>query len=89
MLISPGSTCFVSSSNIDQGGGGGGRVGAKRELIFHTSDRSLVQKQSFLNNFVQDCRAVVNFIMEKIRFGIAHLNIYFISQFFETLPVGL
>ena len=55
MLISPGSTCFVSSSNIDQGGGGG-RVEAKRELIFHTSDRSLVQKQSFLNNFVQDCR---------------------------------
>ena len=29
---------------------------AKRELIFHTRDRSLVQKQSFLNNFVQDCR---------------------------------
>ena len=54
MLISPGSTCFVSSSNIAQGGGGG--VGAKRELIFHTRDRSLVQKQSFLNNFVQDCR---------------------------------
>ena len=54
MLISPGSTCFVSSSNIDQRGGGG-RVGAKRELIFHASDRSLVQKQSFLNNFVQDC----------------------------------
>ena len=50
MLMSPGSTCFVSSSNIDQGG-----VGAKRELIFHTRDRSLVQKQSFLNNFVQDC----------------------------------
>ena len=31
-------------------------MGAKRELIFHTRDRSLVQKQSFLNNFVQDCR---------------------------------
>ena len=30
-------------------------MGAKRELIFHTRDRSLVQKQSFLNNFVQDC----------------------------------
>ena len=57
MLISPGSTCFVSSSNIDQGGGG--RVGAKRELIFHTSDRSLVQKQSFLNNFVQDCSHII------------------------------
>ena len=55
MLISPGSTCFVSSSNIDQDGGGGGALGAKRELLFHTRDRSLVQKQSFLNNFVQDC----------------------------------
>ena len=25
MLISPGSTCFVLSSNIDKGGGGGGQ----------------------------------------------------------------
>ena len=30
-------------------------MGAKRELIFHTRDRNLVQKQIFLNNFVQDC----------------------------------
>ena len=30
-------------------------MGAKRELIFHTRDWSLVQKRSFLNNFVQDC----------------------------------
>ena len=31
-------------------------MGAKRELLFHTCDQSLVQKQSFLNKFVQDCR---------------------------------
>ena len=35
-------------------------MGAKRELIFHTRDRSLVQKQSFLNNFVQDCSKQIN-----------------------------
>ena len=33
-------------------------MGAKREPIFHTHDGSLVQKQSFLNNFVQDCRFI-------------------------------
>ena len=40
-----------------------------RELLFHTCDRSLVQKQSFLNNFVQDCS-------KKKNEGVVYFNLY-------------
>ena len=53
MLIKPGFTSFVLSSNIDQGGWGG--ISAqKRELVCHSCDCK-VPNQNFLNNFVQDC----------------------------------
>ena len=67
MLIKPGFTSFVLSSNIDQGGWGG--ISAqKRELVCHSGDCK-VPNQNFLNNFV-----LLNYLVKLLNYLVKFLS---------------